>query len=153
MISAATLAPLVPLPVPTPEPPPYEHTVRWKGETLSLIAQWYTGDIAAWKALADYNRLSDPKTIKIGDRILIPELLVKNRNPMPHEQVTILGKQALPSSTKGKTTAGNPTGPLPPGHGITTQRASRPEMELFGPDDIASPVPVDEGPGLYGPRE
>ncbi|MDD3275611.1 MAG: LysM peptidoglycan-binding domain-containing protein [Kiritimatiellales bacterium] len=45
------------------------HTVQ-KGETLSSIASSYG---TSWKALADYNALSNPNVLKVGQEIKIPD--------------------------------------------------------------------------------
>jgi hypothetical protein len=66
------------------------HSVRWQGETLSLIAQWYTGSGKNWRALADANRAIIPDRLAIGDRVLIPAGLLKNRKPLPHDLVLSL---------------------------------------------------------------
>lgn len=71
--------------------PPCVHKVRWPGETLSVIAKWYTGDFDKWKALTKANPKLNPNRMYIGTKILIPEHLVKNREPMPQE---FLGKVA-----------------------------------------------------------
>ncbi len=70
---------------------PCVHTVRWSGETLSVIAKWYTGKFENWRALVKVNPKLNPNRIFIGSKILIPEDLVKNREPMPQE---FLGKFA-----------------------------------------------------------
>ena len=59
------------------------HRVRWPGETLSIIAQWYTGSWKNWKALSNANPTLDPNRIVIGVNIFIPENLLKSRKPMP----------------------------------------------------------------------
>jgi hypothetical protein len=59
--------------------------VRWQGETLSSIADWYTTSWQNWEALARANPNVDPKRIEIGDRIRIPEILLKTRKPMPSD--------------------------------------------------------------------
>jgi len=70
---------------------PCVHTVRWSGETLSVIAKWYTGKFENWRALVKVNPKLKPNRIFIGSKILIPEDLVKNREPMPRK---FLGKSA-----------------------------------------------------------
>jgi hypothetical protein len=70
-------------PLPTPEPSFYKHRVRWPGETLSIIAQWYTGSWKNWKALSNANPKLNPNRIFINDNILIPEDLLKSHKPMP----------------------------------------------------------------------
>ena len=76
-------------------PAPCVHTVRWSGETLSVIAKWYTGRFDNWRALVKANPKLNPKRMFIGSKILIPEDLLQNREPMPKE---FLGKFA----SKGK---------------------------------------------------
>ena len=38
----------------------FEHRVKWSGETLSLIAKWYTGSYGNWKAIAQANSGLNP---------------------------------------------------------------------------------------------
>ncbi|MFP4476635.1 MAG: LysM peptidoglycan-binding domain-containing protein [Desulfatibacillaceae bacterium] len=84
--------------VPTPtikkaEPPPPEtrapiyhfHTVRYPGETLSIIAKWYTGKLSNWRILAQANPELDPNRIRPGDRIRIPRGMLKTDQPMPED--------------------------------------------------------------------
>ena len=61
----------------------FVHTVQWKGETLSLIAKWYTGNGRNWKALAEANPKLNPNFIRIGEKILIPQSQAKTEEPMP----------------------------------------------------------------------
>jgi hypothetical protein len=63
----------------------YVHTVRWQGETLCLIARWYTGSWKNWRTLADSNGAINPDRLVIGDRVAIPENLLKNRKPLPRD--------------------------------------------------------------------
>ena len=65
----------------------YVHTVRWEGESLSIIAKWYSGEIRHWKTLAGVNPEFHPDSIHIGDRISIPEELLKTRDAMPKDFV------------------------------------------------------------------
>ena len=66
---------------------PFFHQVRWEGETLSLIAKWYTGDSKNWKALADVNPWVEPNTMFTGLKVKIPRQLLKNQKAMPREFV------------------------------------------------------------------
>ena len=50
------------------KPSYYLHKVRYSGETLSIIAEWYTGDVGNWRALAKANSRLNPNHIKIGIR-------------------------------------------------------------------------------------
>jgi nucleoid-associated protein YgaU len=71
------------LPTLPPQSPPFYHSINWNGETLSIIAAWYTGDGNNWKALAKANPQMNPNLITWGDEILIPERLLKTREGMP----------------------------------------------------------------------
>jgi hypothetical protein len=83
---------------PTPEPPPptpspkaklsdgpyFMHTVKWRGESLSIIAAWYTGTIRNGRILAEANpQVTDPNRIPIGDKVRIPAKMLRTREPMP----------------------------------------------------------------------
>ena len=65
----------------------YTHSVRYYGESVSIIAAWYTGSIDNWKALAAANPDINPNRIVVGNRILIPEDIMTRREPMPKEFV------------------------------------------------------------------
>lgn len=81
----------------------YSHKVRWPKETLSHIARWYTGTIKNWKAIAKVNPDLNPKKIKIGDTIYIPEDLLTLRKPMPRSFVgASVQKKAVPLSSSKK---------------------------------------------------
>jgi hypothetical protein len=85
----AALSPAVP-PSPVPAPPPvsyYTHTVRWSGESVSIIAAWYTGDLQNWKILAQANPALNPNLIYPGIKVLVPENILKTHNPMPKDFV------------------------------------------------------------------
>jgi nucleoid-associated protein YgaU len=71
---------------PPPEPAAPEslvHRVGFEGETLSLIAKWYTGSLNNWRELAAANPGIDPNRIFIGNEIVIPAELLVTREPMP----------------------------------------------------------------------
>ena len=63
----------------------HKHTVRWHGESLSLIAKWYTGAFQNWKKLAKANPRIRPSLIKLGDVIWIPPRLLKTRKSLPQK--------------------------------------------------------------------
>jgi len=65
----------------------YVHKVRWEGETLSLIAKWYTGSQKNWKVLAKDNPWLEPNYISTGHKIFIPRNLLKTKKPMPRDFV------------------------------------------------------------------
>jgi hypothetical protein len=65
----------------------YKHTVRWPGESLSLIASWYTGFSENWRKLAKANPNLNPNRIKGDNVILIPSSLLKTRVPSLPQKV------------------------------------------------------------------
>jgi hypothetical protein len=75
------------------EPRLHVHIVRWPGESLSHIALWYTGDETSWKALVEANSGINPNRIFIGNRILIPEDLLKTREAMPRDFLSPSGRK------------------------------------------------------------
>ncbi|MGD8950778.1 MAG: LysM peptidoglycan-binding domain-containing protein [Desulfobacterales bacterium] len=99
-----------------PEPAPYVHTVSRSGETLAAISRWYTGSADNWKRLVDVNKGLKPRRIKVGDKILIPQELMKTQQPMP------AGFMALKTQEKRVPTPSTPIKPT------ETNR-----IELFGP--------------------
>ena len=66
---------------------PFFHKVHYEGETLSLIAKWYTGDWKNWKTLAKVNPWLEPTNMFRGLKVKIPSELLRTRNPMPRKFV------------------------------------------------------------------
>jgi hypothetical protein len=66
----------------------FEHRVKWPGETLSLIAGWYTGNYGNWKAVAQANPDLNPNRIAVGDIINIPQQMMKTKKPLPRKVVS-----------------------------------------------------------------
>ncbi len=79
------------------------HTVRYRGETLALIAAWYAQDQSLWPKLLEANPGIKPKSLQIADKIFIPESLLKQRTAMPASFVQNQGRIA--NYPKGGTTA------------------------------------------------
>jgi hypothetical protein len=159
-----------------PAPRFYVHVVRWQNETLSFIAEWYTASWQNWETLARANPEVDLKRIEIGDKIRIPEDLLKTRKPMPSDFLpTAVSKKAVQPAEP-------PLGPVekpdrvraleagetsdipktPPGEAelfVPEEASSQPivvaeEMELFEPEEIAGkPAEIPEETGLFGPVE
>jgi hypothetical protein len=103
---------------PPAKPADYEHKVRWPGESLSIIAKWYTGSLDNWKALSDANPKINPSQIYLGQKVRIPGNLLKTREPMP--------KSFLADADKRKPEA-PPSEPQPP------PPPDEEEPQLFGP--------------------
>jgi hypothetical protein len=141
---APSLPEPVPAPIPAEEPPlplgPQQrfhvHEVRWPGETLSHIALWYTGSGNNWGKIAEANPGLTPKSINIGDKILIPQELLKVREPMSRDHIQSL---AAPRQRASGTS-------LQPSNGPTREG-------LFGPVELLPPSAPPEEPELYGPIE
>jgi len=119
-----------------PEARFYIHRVRWPGETLSIIAQWYTGSWKNWKALSNANPTLDPNQIVIGVNIFIPEDLLKSRDPMP---ISILS-----SSIRKKS--------------VQSFQSNKPSnesdvTEMFGPIEADLPSVESGKVELFGPIE
>ncbi len=110
-----------------PPSPTFVHTVRWSGETLMIIAKWYTDKSDNWRALADANPHINPNRIFIANKISIPEKLLKTRQPMPREFVPQPGP-------KSKKVSKSPE----------TLKATPPKKEK---------KEEKKGPDLFGPRE
>ncbi len=71
------------------------HYITYPGETLSMIARWYTDDRANAGKIARINNLSDPNQLEIGDMVVIPSYLVRNKIRMGEEVVqklAVIGK-------------------------------------------------------------
>jgi hypothetical protein len=87
----------------------YVHTVKWPGESLSIIAGWYTGDIQNWKILAQANPGIDPNSVVVGQKINIPLHIMTKRSPMTKAHVDSYHKprkhktRSSPSGTKDET--------------------------------------------------
>ncbi len=75
----------------------FVHTVRYSGETLSIISKWYTGDVNNWKILANDNPHVDYNKIATGDRIFIPENLLKTREPLTKEFIDSFYREKKPA--------------------------------------------------------
>jgi len=142
------------LEIPTLEPRFYIHKVRWKEETLSHIAKWYTGAVKNWKAIAKINPKLDPRDIDIGDTISIPEDLLTSRKPMPHSFVQpAVRKKNKPRSTSNET-ATQPESPKLFGPIVSKPSKTKTDSaKLFGPVEIQQPSIEPDTAKLFGPIE
>ena len=82
----------------------YFHLVKWSGETVSIIAGWYTGDIQNWKILAEANPDIKADRITVGMKIKIPERAMTTKAPMTKEYVD--GFYRKPKKQAEKTSIG-----------------------------------------------
>lgn len=68
-------------------PDHYTHTVRYSGETLGIIAGWYTGSSRNWESIASANPGLQPERINIGQQINIPASILVRDQPLSEEYV------------------------------------------------------------------
>jgi hypothetical protein len=78
----------------------YVHTVRWPGESLSIISKWYTGSLDQWTRIAKANPSVDPKRIHVGMKIRVPKEIMTNTKPMPQDFVASFYPEPAKGSDK-----------------------------------------------------
>ena len=68
-----------------PMPTFFVYVVKFRGETLGRIAEWYTGSYDNWRKIARVNSdLSVPNArLKIGREVKIPTEIVVRQDPLP----------------------------------------------------------------------
>jgi hypothetical protein len=89
---------------PTPAPSFFVHVVKFRGETLGQITEWYTGRFDNWRTVARANDLAEPHEIlSLGREVRIPSQLLVRRDPLPAPK-----KKRVPKATA-------PAQPAPPG--------------------------------------
>jgi hypothetical protein len=76
----------------------FVHTVKYSGETLSIISKWYTGDINNWRILVNNNPHIDYNKMAEGDKIFIPENLLKTKEPLTRKFIDSFYKKKEPPS-------------------------------------------------------
>jgi len=81
-----------------PQKTHFVHTVKYSGETLSIISKWYTGDVNNWEILANANPHIDYNKMVAGNNIFIPENLLNNRKPLTKEFVDSFYQKKKPTS-------------------------------------------------------
>lgn len=154
-IKTASIEPIVEEPsLPAPKVEFYMHKVRWSGETLSVIAQWYTGTHKNWEAVAKVNPDLNPKLILVGDDILIPPDLLKTNEPMPREYLYTSSrkKRSQPSSQVEPAIESNEIELFGPQDKEMTEAGSD-EIELSEPQDTEQPTAGLEEIELFGPQD
>jgi hypothetical protein len=157
-----THTPSVPKPVsiepaleePSPVAEFYVHKVRWSGETLSVITQWYTGTYKNWQTVARANPDLNPEMILYGDDILIPADLLKTNEPMPREFLRTSSRKTKSPPSPRVEPANDPIeidlfGP----QGIEKSMAESDEIELFAPQGSGQPTVGSDEIELFGPQD
>ncbi len=82
-----------------------QHVVRYSGETLGIIAKWYTGDFNKWSDIVKANPGIKPNRISLGDKIKIPYEVVTNDSPMPKSAVGRVSGSKKSSTNKSSAKA------------------------------------------------
>lgn len=65
------------------KPQQFFHKIANSGETLTIISKWYSGDVDNWNQIVLANPGLHPEKLTIGDVIMIPQDILKTREPMP----------------------------------------------------------------------
>ena len=102
----------------------FVHTVQYAGETPSIISKWYTGDDKNWEVLADANPQIDFEKLATGNKIFIPENLLKTREPLTEQFVDTYYKKSQPEKKPEKKKPSSKT---------KTPPEKKEEFDLFGP--------------------
>jgi hypothetical protein len=139
------------------EPSAYEHTVRWSGETLSIIAKWYTGDARNWSILARENPSLSRNKLKIGATVKIPRNILTNSEPLPRSAIPQAAKPKRPPGAKGM----SPRKGAPPAVSSDEAEAAevpdvpaRPQVDApVQPQQDTPAQPRKDNLDLFGPKE
>lgn len=120
-----------------PSRPSLVHTVKWPGETLSVIAKWYTGDSRNWKLLAGANPGIDPYRVTKNTKIVIPGHLLTTRRPLPEKYAAQFLSQT-PKTKQTKKTKKTLKQKSKPAAKPQEEDEEEMDLELFGPKDMSS---------------
>jgi hypothetical protein len=88
-------------PIATPPAPTFFiHEVKFRGQTLGQIAEWYTGSFDNWRKLARANDIPVPNVaLKVGREVKIPSELVVRQDPLPEPKRKHVVRSAPPRRT------------------------------------------------------
>lgn len=143
----------------------FKHTVQFSGETLAMIAKWYTGNAYNWQAILDVNPGLDIKRIRIGEVISIPTNLMIRQTDMPKPttamakesqsiQITVPAKnesqEAAPAPEQASNTITAPNEIIPPpsandGSIPSDDSQKIPDAVLDGDNQAAKPADAPQG--------
>lgn len=93
------------------KPGDVEHRIAYSGETLAIIANWYTGKSTNWPLIRDANPGLRPERLNLGQVVRIPGDLVVERNPLPRR--VLQGSSSGKRSGKGSVPSDIKTDDLP----------------------------------------
>lgn len=138
------------------------HVVKWPDETLSAIASWYTGSRDQVATIVNANPTLDPTHLQQGERIFIPQSILKTRGDMSRPFLDVFLSPPAPA-VKTSSGVSMPTDPrviVPRVYkkekkeeGVVGSAVSPPEKREHKIE--TAPVPAaEEESGLYlfGPR-
>ena len=69
------------------------HYVTFPGESLLMISRWYTLDAANSGTIARINHLKNASSLALGDTVVIPNYLLKNKNRLSEKAVEVFRKE------------------------------------------------------------
>lgn len=131
----------------------YVHTVCWSGETLSVIAKWYTGNQNNWKHIVKVNPGLDPMQMKIGDKILIPLALLKTKESMPQKYLgTATRKKDAPATPLVESAIESDREGFAEASKTDRLKAKVEKIELSQPKDIELSVEKTDEIDLFQPQ-
>jgi hypothetical protein len=87
---------------PPPLPTFFVYAVKFRGQTLGQIAEWYTGTYDNWRKIARVNTdLSLPNVpLKVGREVKIPTEIVVRRDPLPEPKPKHIAPKTSPKHAK-----------------------------------------------------
>jgi hypothetical protein len=106
-------------PTPTSAPSYFIHVVKFRGETLGQITEWYTGRYDNWRAVARANGLAVPnELLSVGREVKVPSQLVMRQDPMPAPKKKrtprVAGPGKAPEQSPGEASEEGSVTTLPP---------------------------------------
>jgi len=98
---------------PPPMPTFFVYAVKFRGQTLGQIAEWYTGSYDNWRKIARVNTdLSLTHVpLKVGREVKIPTEIVVRRDPLPEPKPKRIAPQTSPKNAKPSAEEVAPTQP------------------------------------------
>ncbi len=119
----------------------FTHTVQYSGETLANISKWYTGQPSNWTIIQDANPSLNPRKLRIGSTVQIPQSLIVRSDAFPKPKTIQVVKHDAPALDQG-----------------SDNKASSQTTEFGYPGSVAdgshaTEVVVDKSGTLAGPEE
>jgi hypothetical protein len=130
------------------EPTFFQHVVRFRGETLGQIAEWYTGSYDNWKKLSRYNEDTPVPNVvlKTGRTINIPVELVVRQDPLPQPKRPKMKPAESKTAERAETAVGKESAA-----GVEPKPSDEEEAEATGQPKAEEEAPPDI-PSVIGPR-